>query len=229
MLGDAASLARMYPSLAPSQATTESTARVSNDVATQTDSAPAGAVTNTRPAGDVVFKPTHPHDAAARLYPNQEPPAGSDAAKARAEAQTAEPPVEVVPDNIKALRESDPAGRAYPAHYDEALGFSTKALLSEQTPAETIVFRNMVSGMAHDSGIDPSDMTTIVNRVRAVRSGSTSEVAAIDGNDMADAQAMYDRDPRIAAVLNHFNAAGDPAVLRIMAKAARAQRARGRL
>lgn len=223
MFGDAAILARMYPSMAAAPSTTESTARVTTGVATQADSASAGTVAP-RPAGDAVFKQSHPHDVAARMYPNQEPPAGSDAAKAKAEVQPTKAPVEVVPENIAKLRADDPnaaAGRMYTTHYDQAL---------TTIPAESTFVRQFVSGMAHDVGMAPGDLETIANIAHATTAGNVAQTTEVVSDaDKTDAYALMGRDPRVSQIMDKLNLSSHPRVIAIFANLAREQRSRGRL
>jgi hypothetical protein len=224
---DDARITRMYPSMAPSQATPESAAHVSPHAA-QSDT-PATADVPQRDAGG--FKPSHPHDIAARRYPNQEQP--DSVAQAIADAVTAargeqQEWVENVPETVKALRESEPAGSRREAMYDQALGIRTKDLLSGQLSPEHALVRNAVSGMAHDAGIAPDDLAIIVNDIRAGLHGVKADGQASD-LDMADAATLYARDPRIGALVNHFNIGSHPRVVAILAAAARQQRAAGRL
>ncbi len=221
--GDAARAVRMYPSMI-GLATVESASPAASG---KSDAqAPAGVVA-TAPDAAGLHKQSHPHDQAARSYPKLEQP--DPVAQKIADEINGKSVelVEAIPESVKALRETNPL--RHPAHYDVALGLSTKVILSGQVSAEHVVVRNAVAGMAHDMGLDSGDLNTIINTARAAKGGTAAAGEPASDLDVADAAALYVRDPRVGALLNHFNITANPTVVRILAAAARAERSRGRL
>ena len=191
-------------------APTESPAPVNESTRTDTP-APAGKFAPAPEAGGF-HKPSNWNDQAARMYRTAQASdpvaenareAANAAEKARqtaareAEAAAPKPLTETLPANVAALRASDPL--RYPAHFDQALGFQTKEFIEINTqdggvvrsaPAETVMVRNAVAGMAHDMGLEPADLASVMGIIRATRSGTPVPTDAVTDIDRADAQAV---------------------------------------
>jgi len=244
---DAARASRLYPTMDSAVQTRGAQTDPATRGAVEAKAPASAEVMPMPPTVPAAAAPSHWNDQAARMYRTSEAPdpvaqkareAADAAEKARQtaarelEAATPKALTESLPANIAKLRESAPL--VYAATYDEAMGLRTKDFIEITTQdgdvvcaatPELALVRNAVAGMAHDAGLNPDDLRTIVNQI-----GTPVDLTDTASHaDLTDAFTLASRDPRMTALLDKLHLTTNPVVVRILAAAAREQRSRGRL
>jgi hypothetical protein len=148
------------------------------------------------------------------------------------------------PDSVQAWRDEDPARGLYSknSEFGEAVPdnmFDGANLPTEKRQAAVNELRSMLA----DTGLSPNEARQLLNRSGMVRSAGMSDeqqrkeaqnaLSKIYGKDaddvIADTRKLIARDPRLAKYLHVHGIGNDGETVLLMARAARSQRAAGRL